>query len=222
MVAAGPSAVAAFNLSLFMKFTGPKAKKCRRQGLNLYGSDKYDRILQRKPYGPGKGPRDRAGRRSEYATQLLEKQKARDIYGLSEKQFYRLYTEASSSKEQTGDAIKKLLETRLDNVIYRAGFALTRLQARQFVSHGLFLVNDRRVTCPSYRVREGDKITVRDRSKGSPVFVQVLDVNEKYLPPSWLTVDAGTLSITVSALPPADAAEQALDERAVIEFYSRR
>ena len=115
-----------------MKYNGPKARRVRRQGLNLFGSDKYDKILQRKPYGPGKGPKTRMGRDSEYAKQLKEKQKARDMYGLSEKQFRRLYSEALTAKGGTGDEMKRLLEQRLDNVIYRAGFASTRLQSRQF------------------------------------------------------------------------------------------
>src|SRR5688572_1715442 len=130
---AGPRADVACNSFVFpfsslfvsMKYTGPKARRSRRHGMNLYGSDKYDKILQRKPYGPGKGPKVRAGRDSEYAKQLKEKQKARDIYGLSEKQFRRLYKEALKAKGRTGDMIKQLLEQRLDNVIYRAGLSMT-------------------------------------------------------------------------------------------------
>lgn len=205
-----------------MKFTGPKAKRCRRQGTNIYGSDKYDRVLQKKPYGPGKGPRTRGGRLSEYGKQLAEKQKARDMFGLSERQFHNLYKASAAAIGQTGDVLLQNLERRLDNVIYRAGFALTRLQSRQFVSHGLFMVNGTRVTSPSYQVKEGDVISVRDRSKNSPVFGPITDAHEKYLPPSWLKVNSGSLTVEIVSLPDTESAEQAIDVRQVIEFYSRR
>jgi len=204
-----------------MKYTGPKARRCRRQGTNIYGSDKYDKILQKKPQGPGKGPRDRPGRKSEYALQLGEKQKARDMYGLSERQFKRLYDEASAAKGQTGDVIKQLLERRLDNALYRAGFALTRMQARQFASHGHFAVNGRRTTIPSYRLREGDIIEVRERSKSAGAFAPIIAAHEKYMPPQWIKVDSGAMKVEVTALPDAESAEQAVDMRQVIEFYSR-
>jgi small subunit ribosomal protein S4 len=204
-----------------MKYTGPKAKRCRRQGTNLYGSDKYDRILQRKPQLPGKNPRARAGRKSEFASQLLEKQKLRDMYGLSERQFHRLYEEASSTRGQTGEAMKQFLEQRLDNVIYRAGFALTRMQSRQFVGHGHFRVNGRRMTVPSHRVRPGDVIEMREGSKSSPVFGPIVAAHEKYLPPNWMKVDSGALKIEITSVPSPDLAEQAVDLRQVIEFYSR-
>lgn len=204
-----------------MKFTGPKAKRCRRQGVNLYGSDKYDKILQRKPYGPGKDPKSRSGRQSQYGKQLQAKQLARDIYGLSERQFKRLYTEAVGSKAQTGDVLKQLLERRLDNVLYRAGLAHTRLQARQFAGHGLFQINGVRVTSPSYRLKEGDVISVRARSKSSPVFAEINESHQKYLPPEWLKVNTSDLTIEIVTLPAAEHAEQAVDVRQVIEFYSR-
>ena len=205
-----------------MKFTGPKAKRCRRQGTNIYGSDKYDKVLQRKPYGPGKGPRDRGKRPSEYGKQLLEKQKARDMFGLSERQFHRLYKAAAASKEQTGEQLLSLLERRLDNTLYRAGLAFTRLQARQFAAHGIFMVNGVRVTSPSYRMKEGDVIEVRSKTKSSPVFSPITEAHEKYMPPSWLKVDAGNLKVEVVGTPQADDFEQAIDVRQVIEYYSRR
>jgi len=205
-----------------MKFTGPKAKRCRRQGSNIYGSDKYDKILQRKPQGPGKSPRARAGRKSEYAQQLQEKQKVRDMYGLSERQFRRLYDEAVKSRGgQTGDIMKQLLERRLDNAIYRAGLALTRLQARQMAGHGMFMVNGSRVTSPSYRLKEGDELSVRPRSKNSPLFSSIVSQHEKYLPPGWMKVNSGDLKVSVVGVPTPDDAEQAIDVRQVIEFYSR-
>jgi small subunit ribosomal protein S4 len=204
-----------------MKYTGPKAKKCRRQNMNLYGADKYDKILQRKPYGPGKGPRVRSGRQSEYGKQLQEKQRVRDIYGLSERQFRRMYEEASRSLGQTGDTLKMLLEQRLDNVVYRAGFALTRLQARQFTGHGLFSVDGIRVTSPSYRVKPGQKITLRSRNADSAVFQSIFSVHEKTLSPPWIKIESSGKSFLIVSLPSPDDAEQSIDMRQVTEFYSR-
>ncbi|MCK5019654.1 MAG: 30S ribosomal protein S4 [Candidatus Peribacteraceae bacterium] len=205
-----------------MKYTGPKAKICRRFGINIYGADKYDKVLQHKPQPAGKGPRDRLGRKSEYATQLLEKQKVRLIYGLSEKQFRRIYEESSKSKVgPTGDMIKQFLERRSDNVIYRAGFAMTRMQSRQFISHGLFLLNGRRITIPSYRVKVGDVLTLRTKNANSQVFNEIVAAHEKLMPPGWMKVDSSKFSIEIIAIPESEMAEQAIDVRQVIEFYSR-
>ncbi len=205
-----------------MKYTGPKAKRARRQGMNLYGTDKYDKILQRKPYGPGKGPKSNTRvKLSEYALQLKEKQKVRDMYGLSEKQFHNYYLSASKVSGQTGDALKRLLEQRLDNVIYRAGFAMTRMQARQFVSHGHFTVKGRRVKVPSYQVKPGEEIVARASSKVSPVFGPILASHEKYLPPNWLKVDPVSMKIDIVAAPDPTHAEQSIEMRQIVEFYSR-
>lgn len=205
-----------------MKYTGPKAKRARRQGMNLYGTDKYDKILQKKPYGPGKGPRDsQHGRPSEYSVQLKEKQKARDMYGLSESQFHRYYLMASKVSGQTGDFLKQILERRLDNVIYRAGLANTRMQARQFVGHGLFMVDGQRVTIPSFQVKPGCVITARNQVKASPVFPPILAAHEKYLAPNWMKVDPAALKVEIVALPSPEHAEQAIEMRQIVEFYSR-
>ncbi len=204
-----------------MKYTGSKSRRCRRLGMNLYGSDKYDKSMQRKPFGPGKNAKFRPSRDSEYAKQLKEKQRARFIYGLSEKQFRRLYDEATRTKGMTGDTLKQLLEQRLDNVLYRAGFALTRLQSRQFAGHGLFKVDGQRVTTASFRVKPGQKISARTQTKGSPVFVTILERTEKLPAPNWLKVDPKSLEVEVMALPTAADAEQALDMRQIVEFYSR-
>ena len=204
-----------------MKFTGPKAKRCRRQGVNLYGADKYDRILQRKPNLPGKDPRARGSKPSEYAQQLLEKQKMRNIYGISEKQFRRVYEKAAAAPGLTGDIMSQLLERRLDNALYRAGFAMTRMQARQFASHGLFLVDGVRTTSPSHLLKEGQKVTVRPRSKDASIFASIVAAHEKYMPPAWLKVNSGALEFEVIGLPEMDKSEQVVDVRQVIEFYSR-
>lgn len=204
-----------------MKFTGPKAKRCRRQGANIYGADKYDRILQRKPYGPGKGPRTRGGKLSEYATQLAEKQKVRDAFVVSEKQFKQYYREAQMSSGVAGETMLRLLELRFDNVLYRAGLAITRLQARQMAGHGMFLVNGRRCDVPSRRVVIGDVIEIRPKSSGSPMFASIFAVTEKYVPPSWMKVDPGKLRIEILSIPEPDHFEQGLDIQKVIELYSR-
>lgn len=204
-----------------MKYNGPKARRCRRLGSNIYGSDKYDKILQKKPYGPGKSPKFRPGKQSEYAQQLQEKQKMRDIYGLSERQFRKVYADACAAPGQTGEKMKELLERRFDNVIYRAGFALTRLQSRQFAGHGLFMINGHRVTVPSSLLKPGDVVTVRSKLKSSPVFGPILEAHEKYASPSWLKVDTSALKVEMIAIPEPDHAEQGIDVRQVIEFYSR-
>ena len=204
-----------------MKYNGPKAKKCRRQGMNLYGTDKYDKVVQRKPHGPGKSPRDQGSRLSEFGQQLKEKQKARDMYGITERQFRLMYLGATKVAGQTGDALKQMLERRLDNVIYRAGFAMTRIQSRQFVGHGHFLVDGVRVTIPSLQVRPGQVITVRTQSKDSPVFVPIHASHEKYVPPSWMKVDPRAMKIEITSIPTPEDAERAVEMRQIIEFYSR-
>lgn len=204
-----------------MRYTGPKARRCRRQGINLYGSPKYEKILQHKPYPPGKTPKSRLGRQSEYARQLRMKQRLRDLYGISEAQCRRLFREASAMKGQTGVTMLQCLERRLDNVLYRAGFARTRMQARQMASHGLFTVNGRRVTLPSFRVVPGEAIALRARSKGSQLFADSPAVQQKFTPPVWLKSDPASGSVEITGVPLASDAEQVVDIRQVVEFYSR-
>lgn len=207
-----------------MRYTGPKAKKCRRQGINLYGAEKYNKILQRKPTSPGKSPKasGRGPKLSEYARQLLEKQKVCAAYGIHDRQLSRIFTEASERVGQTDLIMKSSLERRLDSALYRAGLASTRLQSRQFVSHGLFTVNGRRVTIASFQLKVGDKIAVRLQSKASPVFTTILEAHQRYTPPNWLKVDPSTLAFEVMALPSEESHfEQAIDMRKVIGFYSR-
>ncbi len=204
-----------------MKFTGPKAKRVRRQGSNLYGSDKYDRILQKKPYGPGKGPKTRQTKKSEYAGQLIEKQKVRDTFIVSEKQFRNYYKRALKTKGATGETILMLLEQRFDNALFRAGFALTRLQARQIAGHGMFLVNGRRCNVPSRMMQAGDVVEIRPRSASSPLFASILPATEKFVPPSWLKADASKLRIEIVSIPEPAHFEQGLDIQKVVELYSR-
>lgn len=208
-----------------MRYTGPKARKARRQGANIFGSPKYDRILSKKPNAPGMQAAARGGRGgklSEFGKQLLEKQKVTGMYGLTDKQLRSLYAEATRQEGQTNITMHALIERRLDNALYRAGFAMTRMQARQFVSHGLFTVNGTRVTVASYRVKVGDKVQVRDRVKNSPVFGPILTAQDKYTPPSWIQADPSTLSFTVTGLPADEGHfDQLIDMRKVIGFYSR-
>lgn len=209
-----------------MRYTGPKARRVRRQGFNVYGAAKYDKILSRKPLPPGMQAAARGGKGggklSEYGKQLLEKQKVCSMYGVTDRQLRSLFARASRTTGQTDTTMRLLLERRLDNVLYRGGFALTRLQARQFVSHGMFTVNGVRVTIPSYQVKAGDVVMVRAQRKGSPVFPPIAAQHEKYLPPSWLASDASALKIDVRSLPTAEEhVDQSVDMRKVIGFYSR-
>ena len=204
-----------------MKYTGPKARLCRREGFNLFGSDKYQKIMGKRSSIPGVHGGKRQGKFTEYAKQLREKQKLKRMFGLSEKQFRRTFDLADRKPGVTGGNLLQLLEQRLDNVVYRAGFAITRMQARQFVSHGLFMLNGRRVDIPSIMVKEGDEIEVRPKSKKSPVFAGNLEANEKYKAPSWLAVNPKSLSIKIVALPSVEHCEQAVNPQMIVEFYSR-
>jgi small subunit ribosomal protein S4 len=208
-----------------MRYTGPKARRVRRQGFNVYGSEKYDKILAKKPYPPGMQAASRGGRApklSEFGKQLLEKQKFCSMFGIQDKQLRSIYAEATRQVGQTDTIMHTLLESRLDSAVYRAGFAKTRLQSRQFVSHGIFTVNGIRVTIASYRLKVGDKIKVREKKKGSPVFTTILSDNQKYITPDWIKADPTTISFEVTALPAEEKHfEQGIDMRKVIGFYSR-
>lgn len=204
-----------------MRYTGPKTRQCRREGVNLFNSPKYQKIMGRRPGVPGDQGGKRAGKMSDYAKQLREKQKAKRMFCLSEKQFRRYFDKATRADAITGDALFGLLERRLDNVLYRAGFALTRIQARQFASHGLFMVNGRRVDIPSYEMSVGDVIEVRPKSKKSPVFAKNAEENENYTAPKWLNVDAKNIKVEVLALPDRESYELSIDAQMIVEFYSR-
>lgn len=201
------------------RYTGPRARHCRRFGVNIYGSDKFDKILSKRGYPPGMHGQGRFKKKSEYAKQLAEKQKARFMYGLSEKQFRRYYKKADQSDAVTGEELLRLLERRLDNVLYRAGFATTRAQARQIASHGLLNFNGRRVTVPSIQVRVGDKIEVRKKNVNSPLFMHLK--KEKIKPPTWLSSDTKALTIEVIELPEEDELEKIIESQMIVEFYSK-
>lgn len=204
-----------------MRYTGPKARLCRREGVNLFGSPKYQKILARNSNIPGMHGGKRLGKMTEYAKQLREKQKMKRMFGLSEKKFKKYYDKATASSGITGNVLQQLLERRLDNVLYRAGIAMTRIQARQFASHGLFMVNGRRVDVPSIQVKVGDVIEVRESRKGSPVFKQNKEELSNHDVPSWLKVDLGKLKIEIVDMPNETHYEAQVNPQMVVEFYSR-
>jgi small subunit ribosomal protein S4 len=176
--------------------------------------------FERRPTPPGQhGIRRR--KMSEYGVQLREKQKVRRVYGVLERQFKHYFETAEARPGVTGENLLRLLETRLDNVVFRMGFASSRAQARQLVTHGHFAVNGRATNVPSYRIREGDRLDVRDGSRKGEYFKNVTDSLRGAQRPDWLTVDADKLSGSVTALPARDQMPLELNEQLVVEYYSR-
>lgn len=201
------------------RYTGPKHKLCRRVGEPLCGSPKCPAL--KRPYPPGQhGPNLRQRKLSEYGLRLLEKQKARYIYGLMERQFRRYFERASRARGKTGETLLKLLETRLDNLVYRMEFARTLRQARQLVTHGHFAVNGRKVNIPSYQVRPGDVISVREGSHNLAVIRENVETaNPTRLP--YLEVDLEKLQGKLLRMPERDEIPVNIDETLIVEFYSR-
>ncbi|MGB3956339.1 MAG: 30S ribosomal protein S4 [Brooklawnia sp.] len=199
------------------RYTGPITKKSRRLGTDLVGNDK---AFEHRPYPPGQHGRGRT-KDSEYLLQLREKQKARYAYGVLEKQFRRYYEEADRLPGRTGEALLQLLESRLDNVVYRAGFANTRRQARQMVSHGHLLVNGKRVTIPSFRVSPLDIIDVAPKSLDLTPFIIARETWGEREVPGWLTVKPNRMRILVHQLPTREQITIDVNEQAIVEFYSK-
>ncbi|MCT2999508.1 30S ribosomal protein S4 [Propionibacterium freudenreichii] len=199
------------------RYTGPMTKKSRRFGTDLVGNDK---AFERRPYAPGVHGRGRT-KDSEYSLQLKEKQKARYAYGVLEKQFHRYYEEASRRPGRTGDLLLQILESRLDNVVYRAGFASTRRQARQMVSHGHILVNGKKVNIPSFRVTPLDIIDVRAKSQEMPPFVIARETFGERDVPGWLTVKPNKMRVLVHQLPTREQIVLDVNEQEIVELYSR-
>jgi small subunit ribosomal protein S4 len=207
------------------RYIGPVCKLCRREGGKLYlkgqrcFSEKCS--VTRRPYPPGQHGQGRQ-KISEYGLRLREKQKMRRIYGLLEHQFRLYYTEASRLAGRTGEEMIGLLERRLDNLVHRAGFTLTRAQARQLVRHNHVLVNGKRVNIPSFRVNVGDKIEVREKSRKIAYLTSSLDAAATREAASWLDVDAANFAVTFKSLPPRDELnEPSMREQLVVEYYSR-
>lgn len=201
--------------------TSPIVKQSRREGFALH--PKAHKIMARKSGIPGQHAHGRQGKQSLYAQQLREKQKVRRAYGLLEKQFARLMNEASRKQGLAGENLLQLLELRIDNAVYRAGFATSRRAARQLVSHGHFMLNDKRVDIPSIRLKAGDVITVRPKSAKSGYFTQIDDVanNSVQSPLSWLKSDVKKLKIEITGLPKREEAEADVNEQLIVEYYSR-
>lgn len=201
--------------------TKARGKIVRRLGVNIYGNSKYDRLLKKKPQKPGqeKGYRGRS-KVSDFGRQLLEKQKLRFTYGLSEKQFFNTFVKAKRLSGLTGDNMMILLERRLDNVVYRLGMATTRAQARQFVSHGHIKLNGKRSNIPSISVREGDSIEIRDSEGSKKIIRESLAHSNQVIPP-WLSIDDDALKGRVERLPYRTDITVEANERMVVEFYSK-
>ena len=201
--------------------TSPIVKQSRREGYALH--PKAHKVMAKKTGMPGQAAGARQNKPSLYLTQLREKQKVRRTYGLLEKQFARLMNEASRKSGLSGENLLQLLELRLDNSIYRAGFATSRRSARQLVSHGHFLLNGKRVDIPSIRLKIGDEITVRPKSVKSGYFSNLDQVvgNSFQTTLSWLKSDPKKMSINVTGLPLREEAESDINEQLIVEYYSR-
>ncbi|MFN0027459.1 MAG: 30S ribosomal protein S4 [Acidimicrobiales bacterium] len=203
------------------RYIGPKARVSRRLGTNIWGTRGENIALDRRPYPPGEhGRTRRRGNASEYLLQLQEKQKARFTYGLTERQFRNLYEEASRRSGVTGEIMLRYLELRLDNIVYRAGWAATRPQARQFTNHGHINVNGKRVTIPSYRVRKGDVVELRPKTRDFIVVRHNVDVLDRSAP-AWLETTDGGQKVTVRELPLREQIDVPVREQLIVELYSK-
>jgi small subunit ribosomal protein S4 len=199
------------------RYRGPKTKIARKFKDPIFGPDK---TLDRKPYGPGQhGPNKRRGKKSEYAVQLAEKQKAKYTYGMLERQFRNLFDKAASKKGITGENLLKFLEARLDNTVFRLGIAPTRRAARQFVLHKHILVNDEIVNIPSYALRPGDVVSVRERSRTLQVVTESLARSNKGF--SWLEWDSAAMSGKFVNFPQRDEIPENIKEQLIVELYSK-
>jgi small subunit ribosomal protein S4 len=199
------------------RYTGPRTKVSRRARQLL--DENKGKYFDRRPYPPGDHGRGRI-RESQYLIQLREKQKLRHIYGVLEKQFRRYYKEANRASGITGTRLLQILECRLDNVVYRAGFARTRPQARQLVNHGHFRVNGKKVDIPSYQVRQGDVVAIKERSKDTFAVQQAIDTIDRSAP-EWLDVDVNTRTATVTVVPSREQIDTEIKEQLIVELYSK-
>jgi len=206
------------------RYTGPVCRLCRREGLKLFlkGERCYtDKCaIERRNYPPGEHGQGRP-KFSEYSIQLREKQKLRRIYGVLEAQFRRYFTMADRSKGVTGENLLQLLERRLDNIVYRLGFANSRSEARQLVRHGHFLVNGRKVDVPSYLVKTGDSVTVREKSRKVARIQEALELAQRRGIPEWLEMTAEEFAGRVKAYPTRNDLTMPINEKLVVELYSK-
>ena len=203
------------------KLNQSRGKLVRKFGENIFGNPKYDRLLNRKPYGPGQHAQSRRPKVSNYGIQLQEKQKIKFMYGLLEKQFRITFKKAEKLKGETGTNMLQLLESRLDNVVYRLGFAPTRPAARQMVSHKHFLVNGVIVNIPSYVLKPGDKISVRDKSKKIDIILDSIRTIKGDIDLAWLDLDKAKMTGIYLNVPERDQMNLTVNEQLVVELYSK-
>jgi small subunit ribosomal protein S4 len=200
------------------RYTGPRTRLSRRFGIPLFGPDKY---LERRNYGPGvHGPKSRR-KHTDYGLGLIEKQKLRYFYGLMERQFRGVYERALRRRGVTGEQMLQILETRLDNVVYHLGFAITRAAARQMVSHGHVKVNARKVNVPSYALKVNDTIEVRETNVSRQLATKNLELSTSKVVPDWLSLNKEAFKGVVMRIPTRDEIQPIANEQAVVEFYSR-
>jgi small subunit ribosomal protein S4 len=206
------------------RYTGADCKRCRREKMKLFlkgaKCESPKCPIEIRPYPPGEHGRGRT-KDSEYLLQLREKQKARRIYGVLEKQFHNYYEEANKRTGKTGDNLLRILESRVDNVVYRSGFAKSRDMARQLVRHGHFTVNGQKVDIPSYRVSENDIVEVRESSRELTPFVIARAEAGERIVPAWLEVIPNQLRILVHSLPARQVIDTPVQEQLIVEFYSK-
>ena len=198
------------------RYTGPSYKKARRVGFSV---SETGRELSRRPYGPGQHGQDRKGKSSDYGTQLKEKQKVRFMYGLNERQFRKTFEEAAKMKGIQGTNFLRLLESRLDNLVYRIGFASTRRGARQLVNHGHVTVNGKKVDIPSYRVKPGDVIAMKEADKNLKVVTESLaKVNRRV---EFISYNENKMEATYVRMPERNELNADIDEALIVEFYNK-
>ncbi len=203
------------------RYTGPKVRVSRRLSTNIFENDKGRQALERRPFPPGQhGRTRRRNNGSEYLAQMQEKQKAKYIYGVLERQFKKTYNEANRQQGPTGENLLRLLEQRLDNVVYRAGWASTRPQARQFVNHGLIQVNGKRLDIPSYTAKKGDIVSLSPKAQKMIVVQHNIDTLDRSLV-GWLEQGDGGKQVTVRSLPERDHIDVPVRESLIVELYSK-
>tara|TARA_B100000700_G_scaffold127350_1_gene142581 strand:+ start:49 stop:666 length:618 start_codon:yes stop_codon:yes gene_type:complete len=198
-----------------------KGKLVRKFGENIFGNPKFDRLLNRKPYAPGQHGQTRRSKLSNYGIQLREKQKIKFMYGLLEKQFRLSFLKADKMKGETGTNMLQLLESRLDNVVYRLGFAPSRPAGRQLVSHKHFLVNNKVVNIPSFIVKPGDVVEVRKRSKKMDIILESIKRIKGDIDLPWLEIDKAKMRGTFISVPERDEMQLTVNEQLVVELYSK-
>lgn len=207
------------------RYRGSVCRLCRREATKLFlkGERCYtDKCgLERRNYVPGQHGQSRRGKLSQYGLQLREKQKARRMYGIMENQFRKYFRKAEQAKGITGENLLKFLEMRLDNVVYRLGYASSRPEARQLVNHGHFLVNGRKVDIPSFKVNSGDEIKIKEKSRKSPRFQELFELAEGHYVPEWLERDLENYQGKVLRAPDREEIDVPVEEHLIVEFYSR-